>query len=369
MFKATAVSPANIAFVKYWGQRDRELMMPYHGSVSMNLNACFSTTTVEFSGAYTEDRVSILDENGEVRVIEKTPGEARNKDQMLFAQIERVRQMAGVGHFARIVSQNSFPSDSGVASSASGFSALTVAALAALERADLIEDKVQLSRIIRLGGSLSAMRSIYDGFSEICLNESGKELPERQPFAPGGAASQKVGKVPLAPSDDCFSLQVTGSEHWDLIDVVAVLEVGPKAQSSTSGHLVAETSEFFESRIQRVPERIDICREAILERNIEKLGLVAEADTLSMHCVMMTSNPPCIYWNGATIELIKLVREWRVRGLRVYFSIDAGSNVHLLCESRDLDELKGQLAQVPFVKRLIVNKASQGTHLTDNHLF
>lgn len=143
--KSTAVAPANIAFIKYWGKADEEPRLPLNASLSMNLSACTTTTTVEFSPEFIDDQVS----------------EGFDKKRII-THIDRLRKAAGIGLRATISTKNSFPTSSGVASSASGFAALTVAAAAALSL-ELTEKELTL--FARLGSG-SACRSIPDGFVE-----------------------------------------------------------------------------------------------------------------------------------------------------------------------------------------------------------
>ena len=114
--KVTAIAPANIAFIKYWGKKDEKLRLPLNSSISMNLSAAYTTTTVEFSDKYQTDKIKMLDsdlfDKEEVRIVD---------------QLDRIRQVAKIKLCGRVVTQNSFPKSTGIASSASGLAALTVA--------------------------------------------------------------------------------------------------------------------------------------------------------------------------------------------------------------------------------------------------
>ena len=138
---ATAQSCANIAFIKYWGRRDDALRLPLNGSISMNLDGATTTTTVAFDPALDEDRVTILDG-------ETTAQAARRVSEHL----DRVRALAGIATRARVVSRNSFPMGTGIASSASAFAALSAAACAA---AGLALDERALSILARLGARIA----------------------------------------------------------------------------------------------------------------------------------------------------------------------------------------------------------------------
>nr|MBP8591486.1 diphosphomevalonate decarboxylase [Candidatus Shapirobacteria bacterium] len=150
MKKATAKAPSNIAFIKYWGRKDEKLRLPANDSLSMNLSNVFTITTVEFSPLLKNDRVEMvggINEEGEERII---------------AHLDRVRRRAGTTLSARVRTKNNFPPGTGIASSASGFAALTLAATTA---AGLKLSRRELSILTRQGSG-SACRSIPDGFVE-----------------------------------------------------------------------------------------------------------------------------------------------------------------------------------------------------------
>ncbi len=160
MGKATAIAHANIAFIKYWGVRDAALRLPTNNSLSMNLDAAYTTTTVEFAAGYRQD-VVVLDGVG-------ATGQERAR---VVEHLDRVRALAGIATPARVVSVNSFPTAAGIASSASGFAALTVAACAA---AGLNLSEKELSVLARLGSG-SACRSVPGGFVEWRAGESSED--------------------------------------------------------------------------------------------------------------------------------------------------------------------------------------------------
>src|SRR3989338_6357678 len=134
--KATAIAPSNIAFIKYWGRKDEALRLPENGSISMNLNNLLTTTTVEFSPAFTGDSFSL---NGV---------EDAEEQQRVIKHLDRIRQAAKIAEKARVVSRNNFPTGTGLSSSASGFAALTVAGAKA---AGLNFSEKELSILARQG--------------------------------------------------------------------------------------------------------------------------------------------------------------------------------------------------------------------------
>ena len=321
--RATATACANIAFIKYWGQRDAELNLPANSSLSMNLDQLTTVTTVEFSPDYADD-VVILDGREE-------RGESR---QRIVAHLDRVRAMAGLRARARVISENSFPVGVGLASSASGFAALSLAA----SRAAGLELSQQELSILARFGSGSACRSIPGGFSEWTAGTS---------------------------SQDSFARQIAPPEHWDLRDVIAIVSRARKWVGSTEGHARAPTSHLYQARVASVAKRLAQAKTALLEKDLATLGPLIEEDAISMHAVMMTSRPPIYYWLPGSIKLIHEVQNWRAEGLEVYFTFDAGPNVHLICQAADQAEVERRLKDVEEVLEVIVSGPGPGARVIE----
>jgi diphosphomevalonate decarboxylase len=329
--QATAIAPANIAFIKYWGMRDTRYTLPYNGSISMNLDACLTTTTVTFDPDLRDDDVMLT-------LYGQTQQRAADRQlERVVTHLDRLRDLAGLDWRARVESANNFPSDAGIASSAAAFAALTLAGVAAL---GLNIDERRLSILARRSGSGSASRSIPTGYVEW-------RIPG-EPFEPSIWDTESYA-VSLAPP-----------EHWALSDVVAVVEPGAKKIGSAENHLLAATSAYFPTRLAELPARLDQVRQAIARRDLEQLGEAMEADAVSMHAVCMTSQPPSFYWNGGTMDVIHAVRNWRAAGLQSYFTIDAGPNVHVICAATDRAEVARRLDELPSVQFTIGNDVGKG---------
>ena len=338
--QATAIAPANIAFIKYWGIQDTTRTLPFNGSISLNLDRCLTTTTVTFDPDMAEDTLMLQLYGGpgaEPSPPQATTGRALER---VVAQLDRLRTLAGVAAHARVDSANNFPSDAGIASSAAAFAALTLAGAAAL---GLDLDERQLTLLTRQSGSGSACRSIPNGYVEWVI-----------PAGPFDAALWDV---------ESYAVSLAPPEHWQLADVVAVVDAGAKKIGSAENHRLAASSAYFPARLAEVPARLAAAREAIARRDLELLGETMEADAVSMHVVCMTSSPPSFYWNGATLEIIHAVRGWRAQGLQSYFTIDAGPNVHVICAAADRDELARRLAELPGVQFTIVNRGGAGARV------
>ncbi len=307
---ATAQSSPNIAFIKYWGNRDSELRLPVNGSISMNLEGLFTRTTVTFSERET-DSLSI---NGYA-----VTGKGLERVSNI---LDLVRQQAGIQQGAEVISENNFPTGAGIASSAAAFAAL---ALAATKAAGLDWPESAVSRLARLGSG-SASRSIPSGFVE-----------------------WKMG----SGDEDSVAVSIAPPEHWKLADCVAIVSAGHKATGSTEGHALAPTSPLQAARVADAPRRLEICRQAILDRDFEKFAAIIELDSDMMHAVMMTSQPALFYWQPATLAVMQAVREWRQAGLPVAYTIDAGPNVHVLCPQAEMDRVKAKLHDVPGVRDVL----------------
>ncbi|GAP11270.1 diphosphomevalonate decarboxylase [Bellilinea caldifistulae] len=309
---ATAIAHPNIAFIKYWGNRDNELRLPANGSISMNLDGLTTRTTVRFETRLKNDTFIL---NQKIQ-----GGKAL---QRVSAFLDIVRKKANFNYFAEVVSENNFPTGSGLASSAAAFAALS---LAATKAAGLNLNRQELSALARRGSG-SACRSIPAGFVE---------------WLPG------------SEDEDSYAISIAPPNHWELIDCIAIVESDHKSIGSTEGHQLAATSPLQAARVEDAPRRLDICRRAILQKDFEALAQIVELDSNLMHAVMMTSTPPLFYWNPASIDLMKKVRDWRDAGLPVCYTLDAGPNVHMICLNEALNEVKFRLQQIPAVEQVLV---------------
>ncbi len=325
--KKTATAPANIAFIKYWGKIHDALRIPANSSISMNLSGTTTTTTVEFSQAHAHDSVVLADGIFSEQEVNR-----------IISHLDRIRRIAQSTLCAKIVTSNTFPKGTGIASSASGFAALTVAAAAALGLSLSGKELTVLARI----GSGSACRSIPDGFVE---------------WKTGGT------------SEESYAYSLYPSTHWDLCDVLAIVEKRSKEVTSTDGMDKATTSPFWKKRFLDVPNRLQQVRDAMQSKDIRLLGEAIEADCLSMHAVMMTQVPSLFYWNQGTMKCIECVGDLRTQGIPVYFTIDAGPNVHCICEANNAMRVADALKACSGVQSVLLNKPSAGTVLTDTHLF
>ena len=287
----------------------------------MNLSNCFTTTSVEFMPKLKTDMVFI--DGKEVTDAKK---------ERVVHILDVLRKMASKNIFALVKSKNNFPSDAGVASSASAFSALSLAASSAL---GLKLSKKELSIIARLGSG-SASRSIIDGFAEW---RRGKD------------------------SNSSYAVQLAPASYWNLRDIVAITSKNKKKVSSGEGHALAETSPYFKLRLKNLPRRISKIKKAFFKRDFKSFGEILEEEAIDLHVMAMTSEPPIIYWDKGTLAVVNEVLRIRERGMPAYFTMDAGPNVHVICLSRDEIKVREVLSKIPEVLNLITNRAARGARI------
>src|SRR3972149_624358 len=321
MTTATAQAFPNIAFIKYWGNRDAHFRIPSNASISMNLGGLETRTQVTFDPALKNDQLTL---NGK-------PQSGKSLERV-SAVLDLVRQMAALQRFARVESNNNFPTGVGIASSASAFAALSLAASAA---AGLALSEAELSRLARRGSG-SACRSV-----------------------PGGFVEWQAGEDDLTSS--AFSIASPG--HWDLSDCIAIVSQAPKPTGSTEGHALAASSPLQAARLADTPRRLDFCRRAILDRDFEAFAEVVEQDCHLMHAVMITSTPPLLYWQPATLAVMQAVMDWRKNGLPVCYTIDAGPNVHVLCPTASAAQVISGLTLITGVEKGLAARPGGPTHL------
>jgi diphosphomevalonate decarboxylase len=320
---AVAIAHPNVALSKYWGKRegkrDRDGNFPAVPSLSVTLGGLQTRTRVAWAAGgagRTADRV-VLDG------VELSPAEATRATALL----DTVRRAAGLTDRADVESRNDFPTASGLASSASGFAAL---ALAAVRAAGLDWDAARVSDLAR-SASASAARSVFGGYVELPVGE-----PSARPVAP---ASQ----LPL-------------------VVLVCITAEGPKAVGSTDGmRRTMERSPYAHAWLEHAPKLHEELRAALLAGDFQGVGERAEASALAMHASAIAAG--IVYWNGATLDALAAVRALREGGLPAYATIDAGPHVKVLVRPADAPRARAVLEAVPGVKRVIEARPGEGARL------
>jgi len=325
--KATAQAHSNTALIKYWGKYDEKLILPMNSNISMTVDSQTTRTTVEFSKDFEDDIV----------IINRRKAEGKEKIRVVN-HLDLIRRIARIHEKAKVVSENDFPTAVGLASSASGFAALTVAACTA---AGLNLDRKELSIIARQGSG-SACRSIYGGY---------------------------VKWIKGKKSEDSYAVQIADENYFDMRDIAVVVFTGERPMSTREAMRVSmKTSPLFKTRLELVDPMLEKVKKGILERDFTLIGKTAEADAILMHAVMMTTEPHLFYWEPKTLELLKKIMSWRNDGLECYFTIDTGPNIHIFSLPENVEEIKSRMKEEG-VTDFFVSKPGGDAKLIEKHLF
>lgn len=312
--KASAKAHSNIALIKYWGKRDGVLNLPAVGSISITLQELFTLSSIEF------------DENLEQDFLEINESKANpQQTERVSRFLDIFRNLAKITSRFRILSNNNFPTGAGLASSASAFASI---ALAANRITGLNLSKTRLSEFARIGSG-SAARSIYGGFVEMKLGNKND-------------------------GSDATAIQLAKPDYWDVHVLIAITSEEKKEIGSTTGmNHTAKTSPYYPVWIATNKSDLDDMRQSILQRDFNKLGELSEFSCLKMHSVMLSANPGLLYWNSITLDCIHAIRNLRKKNIPVYFTIDAGPQVKALCLKADIQKVQTELEGIPGVKRII----------------
>lgn len=311
-------SPSNIAIIKYWGKKGRQL--PVNPSVSMTL-----------SEAYTETRITASEKTGREEI--ELEFYFMHTLQPAFGEriAEFLKENLDIFPFLRhvhlkIESFNTFPHSSGIASSASAFSAL------ALCLSDLGEKITGLplsdfnrfaSHVARLGSG-SACRSIYPGFT------LWGELEGRRDSDDGYA-------IPL---DDLHP------DFQGMRDAILIVSEGEKKVSSSKGHGRMSSHPFAQARIHQAKKNAGELLDILRNGDTASFFRIAETEAMTLHALMMTSDPGFILMEPETIRVINRIQEAREKeGLPVCFTLDAGPNVHLLYFEKDREQVRNLIVE------------------------
>ncbi|MEM5812842.1 MAG: diphosphomevalonate decarboxylase [Candidatus Aenigmatarchaeota archaeon] len=335
--KASAIANSNIALVKYWGKRNEDLILPYNSSISVTLDKIYTHTTVEFSENLKRDILIINDKE-----IDTQDSEYEEYVGRFLKKLRELYPNKAKNLNAKIVSKNNFPTAAGLASSASGFAALALACNEALE---LNLSKKELSILARLGSG-SACRSIYGGFVE-------------------------WKKGIFEDGRDSYAEQIATKEHWpDFRIIICITSSKEKKIKSRAGmKQTVLTSPFYKAWLETIEDDIRLVKKGIIEKDFKLVGSVAELNCLKMHSTMITTKPPIIYWNGATIEIINLVLRLREEGIECYFTIDAGPQVKILCLEEFVKDIVERVKEMDEIENIIITSPGDDAKVTNEHLF
>lgn len=293
-------APSNIALCKYWGKRDSELNLPMNASLSVSL-AHLGTRT----------RVTPIDAGQDEVWLN---GARQGADSRFAGRVSRfidlLRQRRPQLSF-RVDTHNNIPTAAGLASSASGFAALTRALVDAFGLGLSPREQSILARL----GSGSACRSLFEGFVEWQMGVREDGLDSHA--------------VPL-------------EARWPELCVGLVkVDAGEKSVDSRAGmQRTLETAHLYQSWPLQAATDLQRLQQAIEQRDFALLGGVAEQNALSMHATMIASWPPLLYWQPDSVAAMQQVWQLRAQGLAVYFTMDAGPNLKLLFEAASTEALR-----------------------------
>jgi len=304
--KVSFSSPSNIALVKYWGKK--EIQIPQNTSLSFTLSNCKTETSISYQLKKTpSDDFSIQ------FLFEGAPKPSFEPKIITF--FERIfPYCAFLKDFDFVIdSKNTFPHSSGIASSASGMSAMAQC-LVEIEKELGVnfasaEAQQKASFLARLGSG-SACRSL-EGPITVWGNHPNIE----------GSSDEYAVKFESSIAPIFKNYQ----------DTVLLIDKGEKQVSSTVGHNLMHNHPFAERRFSQANENIDFLKEALITGNIEKFIEIVESEALTLHAMMMTSLPYFILMKPNTLEVINKIWEYRKQtNIPVCFTLDAGANVHVL---------------------------------------
>lgn len=328
-------SPSNIALVKYWGKREPQL--PENPSISFTLNNCKTITTLSYSKKDNDGGFSF-----DVFLDGEQKDTFKPKIETFFKRIEAYVPFLKDYHF-KIETQNSFPHSSGIASSASGMSALALC-LMSLEQL-LIEDKItdaffneKASFLARLGSG-SACRSLEG------------------PLVVWGAHQEIDG------SSDLFGVKYPFEVHDNFSnyqDVILLVDKGQKQVSSTVGHNLMHDHPFAQERFKQAHRNISALKTVLKQGDLEAFIKIVESEALSLHAMMMTSMPYFILMKPNTLEIINKIWSYRAEtNSKICFTLDAGANVHVLFPENESSQV------LEFINTELVAYCENGNYLCD----
>lgn len=303
--------PSNIALIKYWGKYKDQI--PANPSISYTLNHCKTNTTMEFTADESFSVQTFLAGAEEVKFAEKI--------EKYFKNIEQYLPWILKGKYI-IKTENTFPHSSGIASSASGFGAIAKC-LMKLDEAfagkSSDEESLKKASFLARLGSGSACRSLYNG------------------LVVWGNTEEVEG------SSDLFAVQYPNTEihavFKDFNDWVLLIHEGQKSVSSTVGHGLMNTNPYAERRFQEARENFFPMKEILKTGDMESFIKLVEHEALTLHAMMMMSDPAFILMKTGTLEVINKIWDFRKEtGLPLFFTLDAGANVHLLFPSDGSEE-------------------------------
>ncbi len=327
--------PSNIALIKYWGKK--QFQQPMNPSVSMTLQRSKTVISVEYFYQRKVKKMSLS-----YFFEEKQQPTFEDRYRQYLEHVSKY--LPFLNHTELVIkSHNTFPHSAGIASSASSFGALALA-LCDIERnlfgtlsedSDFIEKASFLARL----GSGSACRSVYGGFSL------------------WGRTEDLMSSTNEAAISLNFILHPVFSDYCDSI---LIIDSGKKEVSSSAGHRLMEHHPYAAARVTQAYENLKKILVSLQYGKEQAFSALVEEEALTLHAMMLTSQPGYILLKPNSLEVIDRVRQFRnATGLPVSFTLDAGANVHLIYPARLISEIK------PFIEGQLVGFCQQGNIIHD----
>lgn len=331
-------APSNIALVKYWGKKQDQI--PANPSVSFTLSDCKTITQVAFSKKENSDSFSF-----EFMFGGKPKADFHPKIEQFFARIHKYLPFLTAYHFV-IDSKNTFPHSSGIASSASAMAALSLCFMDIERQMSAMSDDFfsqKASFLARLGSG-SACRSI-----------------KGNPVV-WGTHNDVEG------SSDLFGIPLTEELHPNFAnfrDTILLVDVGAKQVSSSLGHNLMHNHPFAAQRFAQANHNLSAMLSVFKSGDLNQFIAIVESEALTLHSMMMTSNPYFILMKPNTLEIINHIWEFRkATKIPVCFTLDAGANVHLLYPDHYAKQvaefIHNSLSNFCHNKQFIEDKVGQG---------
>lgn len=323
-------APSNIAFVKYWGKRDRQV--PMNPSLSMTLDHCYTETQVGFNPKKSSDIISsFLFENKENESFKK------RVEHYLFSIQDKLPWLSD--YQLNIETQNSFPHSSGIASSASSFAALASCLADFDAQINKREFSYSLASELARLGSGSASRSIQGPFM---LWGEDKHTPDSN-------------------NDYAIKFNKFSENFSSLKDSILIVSSKSKEVGSSVGHGLMHGHLYKEVRYQQARDNYQDIIQALKEGDFNNFGAILESEALTLHALMMTSNPSFILLTPNSLAIIQRVRDFRKEfDIPLFFTIDAGPNIHLIYSDKDEQKV------LDFISNELVKYCENGRIIHDN---
>ena len=327
-------SPSNIALVKYWGKKESQI--PENPSISFTLDTCKTTTTLKFEKITINDSFSF-----DIYLDKEKKDDFKPKIETFFKRILVYLPFLKDYHFI-IETSNTFPHSSGIASSASGMSALALCLMSFEKQLNQeITDeffKQKASFLARLGSG-SACRSI-----EGDITVWGKHNE-------------------IINSSDLFGIKYPYQVHQNFKnyhDTILLVDKGEKQVSSTVGHNLMHNHPFAQERFKQANNNLSNLKDVFKTGDLKAFILIVESEALTLHAMMMMSLPYFILMKPNTLEIINKIWEYRQQtGSNVCFTLDAGANVHVLYPEQDAEQV------IKFIQNELVAHCQNGHYICD----